>query len=354
MIQEAVSYLKHHKRVVFLTSFGISVAIACMLSVRFLSDGVKSSLNSEMEKMGSSVSVLQVKRPDGIPADFADILLNSGAVSFVSPRTVEFLESGDETYTVYGVNSSFFEMCGLKLSSGSFFSDRADDHELCVIGSKVKTSRNIILIGKTYYRVSGVLEEGSYDLNGSYDNAVLIPNRYLHPSEFLFTCAYSEDDERIRDILHEYLTDSEYEIRKNAEFSESVNTVTRLMTKVLSFISGISLFVSLSGLVSVTYITGINRKREWGIRKSCGAGRKEIICQLLIESGMISIIGFLFGAANSLLITAVFSYLLEMEFVFQAGVLLKTGLLSAIMGMTAGIVPAWNASGKSIADCIDT
>jgi DNA mismatch repair protein MutL len=58
MIQEAVSYLKHHKRVVFLTSFGISVAIACMLSVRFLSDGVKSSLNSEMEKMGFSLSPL--------------------------------------------------------------------------------------------------------------------------------------------------------------------------------------------------------------------------------------------------------------------------------------------------------
>lgn len=128
-----------------------------------------------------------------------------------------------------------------------------------------------------------------------------------------------------------------------------------VVEKALQLLSWLVLAVGLAGLMA-TLLAGLNeRRREMAILRSLGAGPRHVLALLMLESGVVSLLGCLAGLALVTLIAA-----------FAGDALLALGLarlplavnvvemqlLAAVLvcGLLVGLVPAWRAYRLSLAD----
>lgn len=118
-------------------------------------------------------------------------------------------------------------------------------------------------------------------------------------------------------------------------------------------------FVVLAGLLGMltAILTSLNeRRREMAILRSVGARPGHVFSLLILESGLLALLGVLLGLALTYGVLAALAPLLERRFgVFvelSAPSAYDIGLLGAVVGagLLIGAVPAWRAYRNSLAD----
>ena len=133
-----------------------------------------------------------------------------------------------------------------------------------------------------------------------------------------------------------------------------LGTVTTLLTGVQIVVSGIAaiaLLVGTIGVANTLFTSVVERTREIGIMKSIGAQQKNIALIFMSEAAVLGLIGGLLGIglgsalalgsaalANTALNTTLFS--VKLNPVFLGGTL----LFSLLIGILAGVIPAFQAS----------
>jgi len=128
-----------------------------------------------------------------------------------------------------------------------------------------------------------------------------------------------------------------------------------VVEKALQAVSWLVLAVGLAGLMA-TMLAGLDqRRREMAILRSLGAGPRHILGLLLLESGILSLLGCLLGLATVSLFAATGGGLLA-DYGLAALPLAVSAtemkLLGAVLvcGLLVGLVPAWRAYRLSLAD----
>jgi len=128
-----------------------------------------------------------------------------------------------------------------------------------------------------------------------------------------------------------------------------------VVERALQAVSWLVLAVGLAGLMA-TMLAGIDqRRREMAILRSLGAGPRHILGLLLLESGIVSLLGSLFGLAAVSLFAATGGDLLAGVGLAALPLAVSTAemqLLGAVLvcGLLVGLVPAWRAYRLSLAD----
>jgi putative ABC transport system permease protein len=124
-------------------------------------------------------------------------------------------------------------------------------------------------------------------------------------------------------------------------------------------LTGISLLVGGIGIMNVLLASVIERTREIGIRKAAGAQHRHILLQFLSESvtisGVGSMIGVALGAAAAFIVTAVMRKVAAGAPIyagFSLGTFLIAVLASVFVGLTFGLYPALRAARLSPIDAI--
>jgi putative ABC transport system permease protein len=121
----------------------------------------------------------------------------------------------------------------------------------------------------------------------------------------------------------------------------------------------VSIFVMVSGFIAMLialYTSLENRRREVAILRALGAGPRQIIFLLTIESGLITVAGILFGLGLVYLtilagrgsIEQQFGLLLPMQGLSTIEYYYLAGVMAA--GLLMGVFPAWKAFRNSLSD----
>ena len=112
---------------------------------------------------------------------------------------------------------------------------------------------------------------------------------------------------------------------------------------VILLVPAIALVVGAIVIMNIMLVAVTERTKEIGIRKSLGARQADILKQFLFEAATLSAIGGIVG----LIIAELLGFIIT-KFVFQTSIpwwsiVLAIGV-SAIVGMLAGLFPAWKAA----------
>ena len=119
-------------------------------------------------------------------------------------------------------------------------------------------------------------------------------------------------------------------------------------------------FILLIGCVNVANLMlsrTESRRKEYSVRVSLGAGRRRLMQQLLVESGLLTLVGGLLGALLSFwgihLLGAMSKDLPDAENIrINSQVLLFAGGLSLLTGLLFGMAPAFRASRAGLQDAL--
>ena len=133
-----------------------------------------------------------------------------------------------------------------------------------------------------------------------------------------------------------------------AEFSETVGATTVIFNAIIIGVAAISLIVGGLSVINTMAMSVAERTREIGIKRAIGGSRARIVRELVAEAGVIGLLGGLIGLALGAVVVV-----LANEAGRSGGTVLfdltpqTAGFavgFSTILGMLAGIIPAWSAA----------
>ncbi len=387
----AVDSLVTNKMRAVLTTLGIIIGVAAVITLLALGNGVSESIQGEIQGIGSNLITVITDREnsEGYPAlSIQDVAMiedqyQAPAVNRVAAEvqgTQQVIRGARDTrVTVSGVTANYMSVRNLTVELGDGL--RADDvsasARVAVLGNG--TAEDLfpdgeyplgqsIKIRGIQYKVVGVLESKGGLGPMSQDDGVYIPlttaQSRLYGSrtrggerkvdviyaEALDEKRMDEATEQIKGILrdrHEiaYLAEDDFMIISQTDILDAFDVIMSSINLFLGAIAGISLLVGGIGIMNIMLVSVTERTREIGIRKAVGALRRDILVQFLIESLMLSLLGGLLGITLGVVASTVIGNLVEdLTPVVDIGTVVMSFSFAAAVGLIFGIYPAWRAA----------
>ncbi len=377
----------------FLTTLGILIGVATIISMISIIEGMNRSFEQSLEKMGSSLIFVskyepgvrigrmplelrrrkEIKVSDALAVDkLPSIKAASPYLSYFPDFKISYRGETTRNSVIRGINYKFPKIWALNIKDGRFFTDgeQRSRAKVCIIGAKIAEALfpNIYPIGKKIvmgnrkFTVIGVLEEEDNQIFGGegFNNNILIPYttfmKYYPYKKWVYIIAQPLSpklkDTAIDEIIELMRIRRKVKPNEKNNFSvftqETFSTLYKQITGaaffVMILIAGISLLVGGIGVMNIMIVTVKERTREIGIRKAIGAKKRDILWQFLAEATTLTLTGGIAG----LLIGWGFSFAIKKLTSLPAAITpvsVILGLSMAIFtGLFFGIFPAMKAA----------
>jgi putative ABC transport system permease protein len=133
-----------------------------------------------------------------------------------------------------------------------------------------------------------------------------------------------------------------------AEFDEQVGSATAIFNAIIIGVAAISLVVGGLSVINTMAMSVAERTREIGVKRAIGGARGRIVRELVAEAALIGFIGGLIGLGLGALVV-VFANEAGRDsgtilFDLTVGTAIFAVAFSTILGVVAGIIPAWHAA----------
>lgn len=151
-----------------------------------------------------------------------------------------------------------------------------------------------------------------------------------------------------RDILETLLDrfhkQDDYQVVVPLELLRQAERTKLIFSIVLGSIAAISLLVGGIGIMNIMLATVSERTREIGIRRALGAKKRDIIVQFLSETLLLTLVGGILGIILGSSIPFFVTYFGHMPTIITSTSLVLAFGISAIVGITFGLYPAYRAA----------
>ncbi len=387
-IKKSIVNLLRNKSRTILTVSGIAVGVFSVVIISIIGKIGTYTINSQMESMGLNNIVVSGDKDNVTGLNSSDveninILENvKKAMPLIYLMGEAEIASKNFECMTWGVDENANEVISLELLHGRLITknDLNDKRKVCVIDEQIalEAYKRSNIVGKKIkiyangnideFEVVGIVKNGINVLQGMLEG--IIPNFIYIPHTTMSENYYQTYFDAVavklegdydtsyieRDIQNAILKEREYETKIEVENllkqKNTLEDILSIITKILSGIGSISLFVSGLSIMTVMLMTVKERTREIGIKKSIGAKNSDIMKEFLTEAVLLTLFGGFFGSITALLISFFSSYALNLEFVFDLMQIFIVLVVSALIGLAFGVYPAYKASKLNPVDAL--
>jgi putative ABC transport system permease protein len=391
----ALREIRRHLLRTFLTTLGIIIGVAAVVTMVTLGNGATASVSAQITNLGSNLLTVRPGQgfgrggggppPQPFELDDVDAVRDQiGGVIAVAPQTsssvTAIYEAQNWSTTVAGTTNDYFAASNLQLAAGRFFNDAEleSGKSVCVIGNTVKTNlfKDTDPVGKQFRlkniscEVIGVLTvRGQAGFGPDQDDQVVAPikmvmrrltgNRDVRAFQVAVDKNYDTKavSSSITSLLRERRKieaggDDDFNIFDSKQLSDTLSSTTRTLTALLGTVAAVSLIVGGIGIMNIMLVSVTERTREIGIRLAIGAVQREVLMQFLVEAVALSCLGGIVGLILALLATLGLSYGLDIPFSFDWQVNVLAFAFSAAIGVIFGYFPARRAASLNPIDAL--
>jgi putative ABC transport system permease protein len=379
----ALREIRRHILRSILTTLGIIIGVAAVVTMVTVGNGVTASVQEEISSLGASNFIIfPVRTTRGTVRPFDEADVNAVAQQIagveiaagqVSANATAFYNGQDWDTQVQGVTNALLEAQSVKIEEGRLFSrdEQESGKNVCLIGSKVREAifppgsspvGARMRLGDVSCQVIGLVEERGQGGGGSDDDdAVYLPlknvQRRFRGNDNLdyFVVKYdpSYAATTVQDSLVDLLRErrllqgeepNDFNVIDTAQVNQALGAVTGALTAMVAVIASISLLVGGIGIMNIMLVSVTERTREIGIRLAIGALAREVRLQFLTEAVVLCALGGLVGIALGFGASIGLAALIEVPFVFDPMINIVSFVFAAGMGIVFGYYPASRAS----------
>lgn len=392
----AVQELWKNKLRAFLSLFGVTIGIFCIIGVLAVVNSLEYNIQNEIKSLGNNTIYIDkwdysagggpdypwwkyVNRPSPRYNELELIRQRTPSARYAAFKiqVSDNVEYGDNLLNgavVYGFTEDFAAIQPFEVQYGRNLtpSEYEQGSGVAVIGNDIAeklfgdaeraVGKAVKIRGRSNQVIGTIKKQGGQILGGwQLDQAVIFPYGY----------ARSIMDERNADplllvqgkpevstaLLKDELTAAMRSVRKLSptqddnfslndinEFGEAMSGIFVSINIGGWAIAALSLIVGMFGVANIMFVTVKERTSQIGLKKAIGAKPRTILTEFLLESAALCLIGGLVGILLVYAMTVIVSAALDFPiFISTTNMLLAIGIC-IFVGIMAGIIPASQAA----------
>jgi putative ABC transport system permease protein len=215
--------------------------------------------------------------------------------------------------------------------------------------------------GRHDFTVAGVVTE--FTANGMLMYGTLDDLRLWFgitgADRFVLKLAPDADRQAIEDAIRNGIGKSRHlTVESNDDFKRRILEFTDQTFALFDVLALIGVVVAALGVINTMLMNVLERRREIGALRSLGMTRGQVARMILAESGMLGLIGGLFGILAGLLLAQVFSRGVgaingfRIEAVFPGAAVAGGAVIALLVSQVAALWPAWRAAAVNIISAV--
>ncbi len=394
-LKMALDELRVNKLRTFLSLFGVTIGIFCIIGVMAVVQSLEKFINDGLKSLGSNTVYVQkwpwgggsdfprwkyFKRPDPEYTELRPVKERShyaDAAAFIlfNQSNVDYENNVLQSVTWYGVTEDFNAIQEVTVLDGRYISSSEfqQGSNVVVMGysnaeklygsAESAVGKEVELAGRKAHIIGVTKKKGQSFIGGGwdFDNIIIVPFNYCRQvvnehTAGRFMMVKGKPGIGVQDLKDELkgVMRSVRKLNPQEEDNFALNDITSGSQELESvfgsvnlgglIIGGFSLIVGLFGIANIMFVTVRERTSQIGLKKAIGAKRSTILTEFLMESSFLCLLGGLVGLALVYLITLALSSVLPFPIFISLKIVAIAVAISISVGLMAGIIPAWSAA----------
>jgi putative ABC transport system permease protein len=391
----ALQELWKNKLRTFLSLFGVTIGIFCIIGVLATVDSLQTNIQNQLKSLGNNTIYVDkwewagggpdypfwkyAKRPSPKFDELSEIKKRTATAQFAAfllntTSTVEVENNTLSNVILYGVTQDYQSIQSLEIQHGRFLMEGEFERgsNSVVLGNEIAeklfseaeraVGKFITLKGRKALVIGVIKKQGSQLVGGwQFDKSIILPYNYaktLVDENRSNPILMVKGKENVSSkVLKDELTGTMRSVRKLSPTQENnfslndINDLSEAMAKAFVSINvggwaiGVLAFiVGIFGVANIMFVTVKERTNQIGLKKAIGAKKRTILLEFLLESAFLCIIGGMIGLLLLFILAKVASAMIDFPFFLSPFIILLAIVICIIAGILAGIIPASQAA----------
>ncbi|MGZ8554703.1 MAG: ABC transporter permease [Chitinophagaceae bacterium] len=379
----------------FLSLFGITIGIFCIIGVLATVNSLEQNIKNEVNSLGNNTIYIDkweytaggndypwwkyVNRPSPKYEEVKQIKERTPSAKFTAFRihvqdNIEYKGSVLSNVNLYGISEDFNGIQPLEIIYGRYMSDAEFDRGASVIvagheiaeklfgSAELAVEKEVSIRGKKVNIIGVIKKQGKQMIGGwEFDQSVIIPYKFsrnimnelradpiimVQGQDNLSSKALKDDLIGTMRAIHKLSPTQEEDFSLNDinDLTESISVAFVSLNIGGWAIAALSLIVGMFGVANIMFVSVRERTSQIGLKKAIGAKSHIILTEFLLESAFLCIIGGLIGLTLVFILTQILSGVLDFPVYISTDNMIMAIVICIIVGILAGFIPARQAS----------
>lgn len=395
-LKMALQELWKNKLRTFLSLFGITIGIFCIIGVLATVNSLEQNIQNEVKSLGTNTIYLDkwdysagggpdypwwkyVNRPMPKYEVMQQIKERTPGAKFAAfnmnvSDKVDYGGNQLSNVKIYGVSEDFDDIQAVEIKYGRYATESEFDigRNVVVVGNdvaeklfgstEVAVGKEVSVRGKKLLITGVIKKQGKQMIGGwDFDQSIVIPYKYarniMNELKSDPVIMIQGQDNMTSKALKDELTGvvrSIHKLRPTQEDNFALNDINDFSDAISSAfvglniggwaIAALSLIVGMFGVANIMFVSVRERTSQIGLKKAIGAKSRIILTEFLLESAFLCIIGGLIGLSLVFGLTVVLTKALNFPVFVSTGYMALAIGICIVVGILAGFIPALQAA----------